>query len=46
MKLILLNTLHMILKSDLKMINSLCKSLLYFAGQASRKDESPAWIFT
>lgn len=46
MKLILLNTLHMILKSDLKMTNSLCKSLLYLAGQDSRKDQSPAWIFT
>lgn len=45
MKFLLLNALHMNLKPDLKMINSLRKCWLYLISQASTKNQGPAWIF-
>lgn len=45
MNFLLLNTLHIILKPDLKIIDSLCKCWLYLPSQASTKDQGPAWIF-
>lgn len=45
MKFLLFNAVRMILKPDLKMINSLCTCWLYNPSQASTKDQGSAWIF-
>lgn len=42
MKFLLLNTVHKVLKPDLKVINSLCKYWLYLP---SKNNQVPAWIF-